>query len=179
MRNQLLTTVCLVVLVASSSAGAAQVTVGKASEAAAQDMGAAPRELPVARNGEIIDSVGGGAIEAILPVVQKNDGISYITGGVGDEEMAEIIAQEPNFNVHVLLSSDQGEYMGDVAVRFLDKKNVEVLRVMGAGPFVYANLPSGSYTVEAASNSGVIQSKKINVSAKPSASRKTVIIFKE
>lgn len=178
MRNQLFVTTCLSLLIASS-VSLAQVTVGKASEAATQDVESMPKRLPLARDGEVIDSVGGGAIEPVLPVVQKNDGISYITGGVGDEELAELIAQESNFNSRILLSSSYGEYLSDVAVRFLDKKNVEVLRVMGAGPFLYVNLPPGSYKVEAASSSGEIQSKKINVSAKPSSTGKTVIIFKD
>lgn len=182
MRHQLLITVCSVVLIASSAA-AAQVIAGKVGTSAGaivkqQQNVTAPRALPVARDGEVIDSVGGGATEADLPIVQKNKDISYITGGIGDEEMTEMNAQEPNFNARVLLVSTHGEYMSEVAIRFLDKNNAEVLRVDDAGPFFYVNLPNGTYTVEAASTSGAIQKAKLVVPAKnPTA--KTVIRFDE
>lgn len=187
MRHQLLITVCSVVLIASS-ANATQVMTGKVGTSAGaivkqqQEVVAVPRALPVARDGEVIDSVGGGATEADLPVVQKSKDISYITGGIGAEEVAEMDAQEPNFNVRVLLSSTHGEYMSEVAIRFLDKNNAEVLRVDNVGPFFYVNLPAGAYTVEAASTSGAVEKKKIVALAKPPAagkSSKVVILFNE
>ena len=135
--------------------------------------------LPVARDGEIIDSVGSGATEALLPVVQTNDGISYISGGIGDEELAELKAQEHNFNVRILISSVSGEYMSDIALRFLGKQNAEVFRIEGVGPYFYANMPAGTYTVEATSPSGAVQKAKVVAPAKPTASGRVSIRFKE
>jgi hypothetical protein len=182
MHHKLLITVCSVALIASS-ANAAQGVAGKVGASAGaivkqqQDV-SVPRALPVARDGEIIDSVGGGATEAVLPVVQKSKDISYITGGIGDEEMAEIDAQAHNFNARILLIAAQGEYMSEVAIRFLDKNNAEILRVDSVGPFFYVNLPNGTYTVEAASTSGAIQKAKLVVPAK-NQTAKTVIRFNE
>ena len=185
MRYQLLITVCSVVFIASSAYADQDVSAEQQVDNSAgmvaeqpQRMMAAPRGLPIARDGEVIDSVGGGATEAVLPVAKTAAGVSYITGGVGDEELAEIKAQEHNFNAHVLLSSTSGEYMSEATIRFLDSSNAEILRVDDVGPFFYATLPAGTYKVEAASNSGAVQSKKLVVSDKKPSGR-VVILFNE
>lgn len=189
MRHQLLTalySVCSVACVAFS-ANAAQEVMGQQNEPPheMQDMIDAPastpvsKTLPVARNGEVIDSIGSGATETTLPVVQESNGIRYITGGVSDEEEDAMKSQEPDFNVRILISSTQGEYMSEVAIRFLDKQNAEVLRVNNAGPFFYVNLPPGTYTAEAASTSGAIQKVKVVVPAKAKASGIINIRFNE
>lgn len=178
MCRSLLTALCFVASIASHANAASNM---QAPKVPAQNMNTAPvaLALPVARDGEVIDSVGGGAIEAILPVVKKDNGISYITGGIGDEETAEMKAQEPNFNVRILISSVAGEYMSEVAIRFLNKENAEVLRVNSVGPFFYVNLPAGTYVVEAASPSGTIQKAKIVAPATPPVAGKVVIRFNE
>lgn len=138
----------------------------------------APSRLPVARDGEIIDSVGSGAIDAVLTVEQTENGISYITGGIGDEELAELNAQEKNYNTRILLKATNGEFMGDVALRVLDKKNNVILSVDAAGPYFFTNLPAGSYIVEAKSSKGTVKTAKITPSSKPSVG-KVHIIFNE
>lgn len=196
-RNLLLSGICLFALSVGANAVAEELKpqlnpvddVAAPSAVAAEAPAATPsvpsmaapagRKLPIARDGEIIDSVGGGATEAVLPVVERNDGISYITGGIGDEEMGEMAAQEPNFNVRILISSTSGEYMGENAIRFLDKSGAEVLRVEEVGPFFYANLPAGKYTVEVASPKGTIKTAKVTAREKAPASGKIVIRFNE
>lgn len=137
-----------------------------------------PVYMPVARDGEIIDSAGGGAIDAILPVVKTESGMSYITGGIGEEEMTALKEAAPNFNVRVLLASADGAYMGDAIIRFLDKNDAEILRVHDVGPYFYINLPAGKYRVEAASAGGEVQGKNINAPAKASKTGKIVLRFK-
>lgn len=140
---------------------------------------AAPRNLPVARDGEIIDSVGSGATEAEMPITQKSpDGIVYITGGIGDEERDELKALESSYNTRVVLIAAQGEFMSELALRILDQSGKEVLRLENAGPILLANLPNGSYTVEAAASSGAVKSAKFTVPAKNPAV-KTVLRFDE
>lgn len=136
------------------------------------------KHLPIARDGEIIDSVGSGAIDAVLTVEQTENGISYITGGVGDEELAALNAQEKNYNARLLLKATKGEFMGDVALRILDKKSNVLLSVEGVGPYFFTNLPAGSYTVEAKTSKGTSKNVKIAISSKPSVG-KVHIIFNE
>lgn len=132
--------------------------------------------LPVARDGEVIDSVGGGAIEPVLAVVESDNGVRYITGGVGDEELAALKAEEGNFNVHLLITSAKGEYMSELAVQIVDAKGVQRLNVEGAGPLFYTDLPSGSYTAIITSTKGLTKTAKFQVSPK-TAKGKTHIRF--
>ncbi len=184
MRNQLLLAVlCSTALITSTASFAQDATEQKKElpQQASANVLVAPaaKKLPVARNGEIIDSVGSGATEAILPGVQTSNGISYITGGVGDEELAEMNAQAGNFNVRILIAARSGEYMSEVGIRITDKQNAEVLKVDSAGPLFYASLPAGTYTVEAATESGVTQKATITAPAKIPAAGKIVIRFND
>lgn len=190
MRYKLFITVCSAALI-SASAHAYDISYNDDAAATQADNSAgmmaandqqqnmlAPKSLPVARDGEVIDSVGSGATEAIVPSVQNANGVSYITGGIGDEEVAEIDAQEHNFNTHIVMIATGGEYMGEVNVRILSKSGNEVLHLDNIGPYLYANLPNGAYTVEATSSSGVTESVKFTVPAK-NPKVKTVISFNE
>jgi len=138
-----------------------------AGSASAETVMQAQGKLPVARDGEVIDSVGSGAIDPVLAVVETEGGISYITGGVGDEELAAIKEQEANFNTRLLIRAKNGEYMGGVDVRFFDSNNVEILHVENSGPYLYANLPLGVYNVELKSVKNELRKAKIKVLAKP------------
>ncbi len=186
MRCQLLTGVCALALIAFSANAADGVMTVPNSDAAIRTNAAAnvmsapsQRGLPVARDGEVIDSVGGGATEAALPIVQNSNGISYITGGVGEEELAALKEHEADFNVRLLATSVNGEYMSEVAIRFLNKQGEEVFRVESAGPFLYVNLPVGTYTVEAVSSMGTVQKAKVVAREKAPATGKVVLRFNE
>lgn len=131
--------------------------------------------LPIARDGEVIDSVGSGAIDPVLTTIEEDAGVSYITGGIGDEEILYLKGQEDNFNTRILIRAKNGEYMSEVDARFFDRKNNEVLHVESAGPYLYANLPVGTYNVELKSAKGEIRKAKIKVLAKPNG--KSYITF--
>lgn len=189
MRNKLLISICSTAFIAFSAHAADMNGDDGVLRTPAQPPMSAPNNsgmmaapatgrLPVARDGEIIDSVGSGATDPVLTSVQTSDGISYLTGGVGDEELAVLKAQEDNYNAHLLLTSMNGEYMGDVALSFTDKGGNEVLKVDSAGPLFYVNLPAGTYNVEATSNSGLTQKAKLTAGGKASKG-KVVIRFKE
>ena len=124
-------------------------------------------ELPVARSGEVIDSIGSGAIPPVLPIVQMEDGISYITGGVGDEELAFLKEQEACFNTRILLKEKNGDYIGNAEAVFTDAKGEVVLTVDGAGPYLYANMPKDIYKVKFTRHNGKEKEAKIKVGDKP------------
>jgi len=190
MSNKLLISICSTAFIAFSAYAAdmngddgvmkapAQPAMSAPDNSAGMMSAPATGRLPVARDGEIIDSVGSGATEPVLTSVQTSDGISYITGGVGDEELAFLKSQQDNYNVHILLTSVNGEYMGDVALSFMDKAGNESLKIDSAGPFVYANLPAGTYMVEATSSSGKVLKSKVVAGGK-GAKGKVVIRFNE
>ena len=96
----------------------------------------------------MIDSEGSGAIPSLPLEVQTNNGITYVTGGVGDEEVAQLKSSVHNYNLHLLMSAPGGAFIGDVTVNIADAGGANVLMVQNAGPYFYAKLLPGKYTVE-------------------------------
>ena len=131
--------------------------------------------LPVASDGEVIESVGGGATDAILPTVETIGGISYITGGVGEEELAYLKAQEQNFNVRVLIKAKSGDFISEIAVHITNSKKAEILRVESAGPYLYTKLPAGAYFIETKSVNGAVKTTKFTVPNK--GNREVQIVY--
>lgn len=112
------------------------------------------------------DMSDSGAIPALPLDVMTNGLVTYVTGGIGDEELDQLRTVGNNFNLHVLFSSINGEYISNVMVRLLNDKGMEVLSVMNAGPYLYARLEPGHYTVEATDSQGVVKTAKVTVPAK-------------
>lgn len=110
-------------------------------------------------------SEGSGAIPALPLDIMTNGNVTYVTGGIGDEEMEMLKSRENDFNVHLLLTSTHGEYIGGVMVRVLNEQGQEVLTANDAGPYLYVKLPPGKYTLEGTATQGGIKSVKVNAPA--------------
>jgi len=123
-----------------------------------------------------ISSEGGGAIPSLPLEVQSMGGVTFITGGIGDEELEQIKASEHDYNLHILMSATGGAFVSDVDLRLTDATGKELVSIQGAGPYFYAKLPAGSYTVEL-NDSG--ESKKIPVKIGTNSNIKKVVEFKE
>lgn len=80
---------------------------------------------------------------------QDQNGTVYLTGGIGDEELARIVEARKDFNVRLLMAEKTGAYIADVRVKISDGKGKPVLDVAGAGPFLLVKLARGSYRVDA------------------------------
>lgn len=127
--------------------------------------------LPVSRSGEVIDSVGGGAIPSLPLEVEKQNGITYLSGGIGDEEAAQLKAQEGAYNLRVLITGQSGEFLTDITFNLKDAKGATLLSIKDAGPYVYLTVPSASYSVEAVAPTG--NGKKFDVKVPASGAIKT------
>lgn len=79
----------------------------------------------------------------------QSNGIPYATGGVGSDSREALSAKTGDFNLMVILALKDGHYLGggDIAVR--NEKGETVLEVHARGPWTFAKLPPGKYTVEA------------------------------
>ena len=75
-------------------------------------------------------------------------GVNYVTGGIGDDEKAELEAEKANFNVHITNSSRNGAYVEDTQTVITNKTGQEVLNIT-AGPLLYVQLPAGIYKIDA------------------------------
>jgi hypothetical protein len=93
------------------------------------------------------------------PVVQEQNGISYATGGVSDAEQAAFEEARSEYNLQLTMALDSGHYLSEIPVRVMDAQGNTVLDTTSAGPFLFAQLDPGSYTVEATYNGDTKQQK--------------------
>ena len=90
------------------------------------------------------------------PEIKQTGAISYVTGGIGDEERDAMRAVQHDYNLHVLSAGASGAYPGDTHIVISDNRGHELLST-DADPLFYAQLKSGHYVVE---ESSAGQSKK-------------------
>ncbi|WP_175828826.1 carboxypeptidase regulatory-like domain-containing protein [Burkholderia cepacia] len=83
-----------------------------------------------------------------LPEPVEQNGAVYITGGIGGEEVAAFRAAAPRYNLRITFASKAGHYLSDVDVTLASGKST-ILDVHTAGPFLFARVPPGRYTVSA------------------------------
>lgn len=88
-----------------------------------------------------------------LPSVQQVQGmVSYITGGIGEEEAAafkQAAAAYPLEMLFVQKAKPKDEYLADVRVSVRDRSGNALLETTAEGPYLLARLPPGKYNIEA------------------------------
>ncbi|VVO36780.1 carboxypeptidase regulatory-like domain-containing protein [Pseudomonas fluorescens] len=83
---------------------------------------------------------------------QEQNGITYLSGGVGEDE-AKAIQQTTGYNLHMTFAiGPENKYVPDVDVAIQKAQGQTVLTLSEAGPLVYVQLPPGKYTVVATRN---------------------------
>jgi len=92
-------------------------------------------------------------------------GIIYVSGGVGKDEAAKLLALQTSFNLKLLFTLVEGNYLADVGVVISDAASKKVIEHTAEGPFFMANLPAGPYTV-AATHEGRTVTRKVQVGGK-------------
>jgi hypothetical protein len=95
---------------------------------------------------------------------QAQGGITFVSGGVGLDEIDAIKALKPNYNLHLLFAINSGEYLSDIDVAIFDKKGNAYMQAVSLGPFMLVNLKPGSYYVKAQLDGRAI-SKKVTITA--------------
>ncbi len=77
------------------------------------------------------------------------DNAPYVTGGVGEEELAVLKLVRGDFNLHLLFADKAGTYLSGVDIDIIDTSGTTRLALRDAGPFLFVRLPAGSYRLEA------------------------------
>jgi hypothetical protein len=90
----------------------------------------------------------------LQPTHQGN--ITYITGGIGEEERNELDAAKKDYNLHITNADKTGAFTGDTHIAILDHDGNQLVNV-AVGPIFLASLPAGQYRIEATDGS---QTKK-------------------
>ncbi|MDH2235537.1 carboxypeptidase-like regulatory domain-containing protein [Pigmentiphaga sp. GD03639] len=93
----------------------------------------------------------------------EQNGIAYVTGGVGQDESAAIRGMK-DYSLRVLAAAKSGEYVADVRVAIRDSGGKDVLSVTTQGPYLLARLAPGDYRIDAEYGSAR-QSRQVRVPA--------------
>ncbi|MFT0548190.1 carboxypeptidase regulatory-like domain-containing protein [Allopusillimonas ginsengisoli] len=106
---------------------------------------------------------------AQLPQAQTQNGIEYVSGGIGKEESDAFKAAKSQYPLALTFASQaEGSpavaYAGNVQVVVRDEHDANVLNVTSPGPLFLARLSPGSYQVFA-TYKGETQSKQITVTS--------------
>ncbi len=85
------------------------------------------------------------------PTQKQQNGITYVNGGVGEEEQAAMKAQRADYNLLLTFATKQsGAYRSDVQLDIMDAKGANLVTAANTGPMFFAKLPPGTYRVSAA-----------------------------
>jgi hypothetical protein len=96
-------------------------------------------------------SAAGAVAQTTGPAAHQQNGITYVNGGVGQEEQAAMRAQRADYNLQLTFATSQsGAYRSDVQLDIMDAKGANLLSVPNTGPMLFAKLPPGTYRISAA-----------------------------
>jgi hypothetical protein len=114
--------------------------------------------------GLLLAVLAGGAQAAGVATDKGAGEVVYIAGGIGNAEQVQLAAREKEFNLKVVFTLIEGNYLADVNVAVTDAKGRKVIEHLAGGPLFLAALPAGEYQV-AATFRGKTVNRKIRVAA--------------
>jgi len=95
--------------------------------------------------------------------VLARDGITYVSGGIGEAEQQQLLAREKDYNLKLVFTLIEGNYVADVNVVLSDVQGKKILEHFAGGPIFLAKLPAGMYSASVSYN-GKVQSRPVKVS---------------
>lgn len=110
----------------------------------------------------LILGLSGAAHAATAESVPAAGNVSFVSGGVGADALERLEAREKEFNLKLVFTLSEGNYLADVGVRVADAAGKTVIEHVADGPIFMAKLPRGTYTVSATYD-GRTQTRKIAV----------------
>lgn len=90
------------------------------------------------------------------------DQVAVISGGIGETARQELAAKAKDYNLKLVFALASREYLADVQVDIADAQGKNVASELSEGPWMFAKLPPGSYTVKATVNDKT-ETKKVSV----------------
>jgi hypothetical protein len=113
-----------------------------------------------------------------IPETQHSQGISYITGGVGESETVAILAEAKQWPLLLEMSqieNGRGVWIFGATIKIIDSKKQVIFDAQADGPYMLVNLVPGDYAIEVAYQ-GVVQKRALSV--KPDSSQKISLFWK-
>ncbi|KAI3603141.1 hypothetical protein D8I24_2964 (plasmid) [Cupriavidus necator H850] len=97
------------------------------------------------------------------PAIHHMNGIDYVSGGIGVDQVAAMRSMAERFNVHMhFVNEADGSSLSDVTVTLFDARREILLLVLSEGPLLYLRLPPGNYRV-VVSSAEAIESRSLRV----------------
>lgn len=100
--------------------------------------------------------------------------VPWMSGGIGDEAREEMRRAATAYNVQVIFSARNGDYLAAIPITVTRSNGQQVYSGVSEGPLFYLKLPRGSYKI-AAEIDGGWQNKRIEAGA--SGGRPTKVTF--
>jgi hypothetical protein len=108
--------------------------------------------LAVFSPGLLTDNALAQSLAKEIPGIVKGEtkaGIAYMIGGVGIGEREKMTSLAADYNLKLAFAEKSGVYLAGVNVSVEDQRGQQLIDVTTNGPWVYLQLPPGSYTVTA------------------------------
>ena len=115
---------------------------------------------------------------AQIPETLHSEGISYVTGGVGEGETAAILADAKQWPLTLELSqieNGRGVWIFGATIKIINSNKKTIFDAQADGPYMLINLEPGDYAIEA-SYQGVVQKRALSIKA--DASQKVSLFWK-
>lgn len=80
---------------------------------------------------------------------QTDEGIAYMSGGVGADEREAMQGLARNYNLRLVFADKEGAYLSDVKVDIRNAAGRDILSAVSNGPWFFAKLPNGRYKIQA------------------------------
>jgi hypothetical protein len=112
-----------------------------------------------------------------LPAEKQSGQVSYVTGGVPDEQVAAFRQARASYPLGIEIYQKSGaksEFTADVQVQVIDKSGQVVLDAPTEGPYMWVKLPPGQYRIDATLNDRKV-SRSVRVGATDPTS--AVLVF--
>jgi hypothetical protein len=111
------------------------------------------------------------------PRVQSQNGLSWISGGITDDERGELVLLLPGHNLKIVTSAERsGAYLADVGLVIVDPRGAKLLDTRLDGPWFLGQLPAGRYEL-VLTHGGFAQSRAVTIP--PSGRRDAYFYWKD
>jgi hypothetical protein len=90
------------------------------------------------------------AVSATLPQPKTENGITYVSGGIGQDESAAMKSEAKDYPLSMVFSGGKhNAYLADIKVTIKDQADKVVLDTVSDGPIMLVKVPAGKYAVTA------------------------------
>src|SRR5690349_11559348 len=120
------------------------------------------RHLLIAGLALFLGSMQGPAFSAGAASPAATGSIPHVSGGIGEGEQQQLLSRQSDYNLKLVFTLNEGNYIADVNVAVKDKAGKTVLEDVSGGPFFLAKLPAGQYSV-VATYDGKAVTRKVSV----------------